>query len=234
MSGIDHIRTVESLPTDSKDRPLQPVTVTKSGELELRKKPVGETAPTRSSSPSQFCIFQSFYKLIFCVNLKEDAPPPRRRRSPSITSSSSEEGDRSSRRKSRKRRSSNSSSSDSSDSDSDSDDDRRRQHRKSKSKAKRAKESKKAKGVVEDDDPRDERGIPLNREETDAEIDARLEREDEEREAKRKTEELERIKRELEKGGRSGRDDRGNGSSSGAINYKGLYSFSFSFFGIKR
>ncbi|CED84203.1 peptidyl-prolyl cis-trans isomerase [Phaffia rhodozyma] len=220
VSGLEHVRSIEALPTDSKDRPLTSVMVVKSGELELVKKPV-------ASKPA--------------------SPPSRttRRRSGSVSSISTDSGDdRRARKRSHKRRSSISSSSSfsssASDSGSDSDDDRRRRSRRS-SKSSRSKSSKKtvsssrsknSKQVTSTearDEPRDARGIPLYRDETDAEIDARLEREEKEREERRKRDELERLKNRLGKSNGGGaptsnysrHDSRVNSNESTVVNYKG-------------
>lgn len=37
--GYEHLKTIEALPTDRKDRPLQTVAISRCGELELQKRP---------------------------------------------------------------------------------------------------------------------------------------------------------------------------------------------------
>ncbi len=81
VSGIEHIRSIGSLPTDGRDRPHSPVIVSHAGELELRRP--APAAPYRSQSRSV---------------------SPRKRRSKYSDDSDSEEEERRRRRRARKER----------------------------------------------------------------------------------------------------------------------------------
>lgn len=69
------------------------------------------------------------------------------------------------------------------------------------------------------DERRDARGIPLDREETDAEIDARLEREDMERHEREKREREESLKRRL----RDEEERQSQRGDAGGVRYKGAF-----------
>jgi peptidyl-prolyl isomerase G (cyclophilin G) len=81
VSGMEHIRSIGSLPTDGRDRPHSPVIVSHAGELELRR----PAAPSASRSQSR-------------------SVSPRKRRSKYSDDSDSEEEERRRRRRARKER----------------------------------------------------------------------------------------------------------------------------------
>lgn len=56
VSGYEHLKTIEALPTDKKDRPLQTVSISRCGELELQKRPA-ESADGQS---------QQLYPIAIC------------------------------------------------------------------------------------------------------------------------------------------------------------------------
>lgn len=194
VSGFEHIQTVESLPTDAKDRPLTPITIARAGELQLAKKAV---AADRGRSASRG---------------RSESPVRRKRDDDSRSRSRSPSRERSSRRSKKARRSPSTSASSSS-LRSRSPPRRSSKHKSSKSK----KGAAAAARVAPAEERRDARGIPLDRDETDAEIDARLEREDLERREQEKRQCEEALKRRL-------RDDEARErerASSGGVQYKG-------------
>ena len=52
ISGLQHVQTIGHLPTDEKDRPVDVVTISHCGELELRKPVPLPTKKARSTSAS--------------------------------------------------------------------------------------------------------------------------------------------------------------------------------------
>lgn len=196
VSGFEHLRAIEALPTDAKDRPLQPARIARSGELQLARKPVAadeergrSVSRSRSASP------------VARRGRNVDDNSRSRSRSPSL--------ERSSRRPKKARRSPSTSASSSS---SRSRSPPRRKHKSSKAKPK----SKRRNEVPPAEERRDARGIPLDRDETDAEIDARLEREDMERREQEKRAREQALKRRL-------KDDqaRERERANGGVQYKG-------------
>ena len=56
IRGFDEVvRKIEQVPTDAKDRPTVPVTITNCGELELRKPAVSKKRSSSRRNPSFFC-----------------------------------------------------------------------------------------------------------------------------------------------------------------------------------
>ncbi|KAG9011106.1 hypothetical protein FRB94_009249 [Tulasnella sp. JGI-2019a] len=160
--GYDTIVKISQVKVDEKDRPLQPVTVTHCGELELRKvaaKPPAPLAPVRSRSLS---------------STGSDHDRKKRRRHSDSRSGSDEGEDREERGESQKRRSS-------SKKDKSSKSKHKEKHKSSKSKRREASAS----PIPMDDAPH---------EETLDELDARLEREENERLEEEKKRQLENIK----------------------------------------
>lgn len=190
---MEHVETIGQLPTDEKDRPLSTVMITHCGELELRRPPPKSRARSASISSS----FSSRSR-----SLSRSRSPSRSRsrdRSVSI------------KRRSRSRKYSDSGS----ESDYDSDDSReRRRRRKDRKRSKHAKHSSKSKSKSR------RRSSKSDREETLSELDARLEREENERLEKERLEKLAEMKRKIE-------EEKQRVKDAGGVVYKGEPFFFF-------
>jgi hypothetical protein len=220
---------MESVETDSRDRPIEGIVILRAGELELVKKPKaatdGTSLPFSCRSHPNKTHTDSWDLRVGFVTV-DRSPPPRKRRSPSVSSVDADRDRRSSKKRSSRRRrdsiSSSSSSTSSHSSDSDSETDRRRKKTKSKSKSKKSRKDKKSskdkKGKGKDEKKGDGEADDPDREETDAEIDARLEREDREREEERKRMELEALRRRVERE----EEEKKRRGEDGGVRYKGM------------
>lgn len=200
VSGFEHVQAIEALPTDTHDRPVQPVLIARSGQLELvRKAPASTPAEAEGRGRS-----------LSRSRSRSKARDDSRSRSPS-----------------RERRKGKSSRSRRSVSRSESASSRSRSRSPPRRRSKKSRSSKKAKkgAVAAADERRDARGIPLDREETDAEIDARLEREDMERREREKREREESLKRRL----RDEEELERQRGDAGGVRYKGAFFLSATF-----
>lgn len=185
----DVIQKLVKVPVDTKDRPTVPVVISNCGELELKKKP--EQAPPRK------CLFESTRSLTD-ANLRV-FNEGRASVSASISSASDSEDQRASRKKTKSRKRSASESPD-------------RERTKHKKSSKRKQRKRSPSPAPEAEGERIDRGGPFP--ETDAEYDARLEREENERTAEQRRKELERIRQKED----------AEAAATGAIRYKGMFS----------
>ena len=102
VSGMEHINVIGKQSTDSKDKPINPVTVTHCGELELRRPPPKQ--PTRSISRSPSPRRRSRSRSIDDRRRGGRSQSPRRERSYSDSESEEERRRRRKERKERKER----------------------------------------------------------------------------------------------------------------------------------
>ncbi|KAF9516934.1 hypothetical protein BS47DRAFT_1371541 [Hydnum rufescens UP504] len=169
--GYEVVTKIAEMPTDAKDRPLRPIMVSTSGELELRRK----AAPPRAVSPER---------------------SRSQKRSVSSDSRSTSSGSSDRRRKKRSRSFSTSESDHRSISRSPFREKRKRSSRRGRDSKKSKKDRKKSPGLGVD--KRDASPGPQRaREETEEELDARLEREENERIAEFKKREAARLREKL-------------------------------------
>ncbi|KAG8929725.1 hypothetical protein FRC02_005156 [Tulasnella sp. 418] len=191
VHGFDVIVKISELPVDEKDRPLTPVVIYHSGELELRKAPQKPSAPPKVSARSQ------------SVSSNDDAPSKRKRRHSDAKSPSDSEDEN----KDRPRRS----HKEDDDQSNASEGGKKRSKKHSSKRKDKDRHRKKHRSRSRDQrpEPTTTKDQKEPREETEEELDLRLEREEKERIREAKLRELEELRK------------RPPGTSASGINYKG-------------
>jgi peptidyl-prolyl isomerase G (cyclophilin G) len=188
VSGMQHIEAIGAMPTDERDRPLSPVIVARAGELELRRP--AEPVRARSPSPARSRDSRSRSR----TPDGEEEERHRRKRARRERKEREREERRSERRAERKRRKERKRGG-----DGDGSDDEGRAHSRSRSRSRSPRRRRDGRSPSE----------------TLSELDARLEREEKERESAARRKQAEEMRRTLDAERQAVKD-------GGGVVYKGM------------